>query len=260
MNVIVCVKQVLISTESLKLTGDGKIEEKGMSYDINEWDEYALEEAILIKEKYGGSVTAITIGPERSDKILRGCLAKGADKAIRFWEPFIAGADSKILARTLYEIIRELKYDLIMFGTQASDDSRAQLGPMVAQMLGIPHATMVTRLELINDMAKVRRELENGVEEIIEVDLPAVFAVQTGINRPRYAPLKGIMHAMKQTIPALSLHDIESAERSSHRFVSHLKLEKLYIPEADRNAHILEGTVAESTDKLITVLTDRGFL
>jgi len=260
MNVIVCVKLVLISTESLKLTEAGNIVEKGMSYDINEWDGYALEEAILIKEKYGGSVTAITIGPERSDKMLRGCLAKGADKAIRFWEPFIAGADSKILARTLCEIIRKMKYDLIMFGTQASDDGRAQLGPMVAQMLGIPHATMITRLELINDIAKARRELEDGIEEIVEVALPAAFAVQTGINRTRYAPLKGIMQAMKQTIPILSLSDIETCECSSLQGIPHVKLEKLYIPETDRNAHILEGTVAESTDKLVAVLTDKGLL
>jgi len=260
MNVIVCVKQVLISTESLKLTGDGKIVEKGMSYDINEWDIYALEEAILIKEKYGGSVTVITIGPETVDKMLRGCLAKGADRAIRFWDPFVEGSDGFILAITLSEIIRLFEYDLILFGAQASDDGCAQIGPMVAQILAIPHATLVTKLELVNNIAKVRRELENGVDEIIEVDLPAAFAVQTGINRPRYAPLKGIMQAMKQVIPTLCLQDIEILGHPSGNFISRIQLERLYTPEIIRSALILDGTTDEATDKLLAVLSDKGLL
>ncbi|MEM2118740.1 MAG: electron transfer flavoprotein subunit beta/FixA family protein, partial [Candidatus Bathyarchaeia archaeon] len=197
LDIIVCVKHVPETAEAeLKIDSTGKnIEKTGLVYDINEWDDYALEEAVRIKEKQGGTVTAITVGNEDSDGTLRKCLARGADKAIRLTDPKFAGSDSYATAKILHSVIKTLHYDLILVGLQAGDDGSTALGPILAEMLGIPHATMVKKLELGSGTAKVNRELEGGMEEQIEIKLPAVLAVSTGINEPRYVSIMGIRKA-----------------------------------------------------------------
>ncbi|MEM3629724.1 MAG: electron transfer flavoprotein subunit beta/FixA family protein, partial [Candidatus Bathyarchaeia archaeon] len=209
MDIIVCVKHVPETAEAeLKIDASGKgIEKTGLVFDINEWDDYALEEAVRIKEKFGGTVTAITVGPEDADSTLRKCLARGADKAIRLTDPKFEGSDGYAIAKILHSVIKNMHFDLILTGMQAGDDGNAMVGPILAEMLGIPHATMVKKIELGAGTAKVNRELEGGMEELLEVKLPALFSVQTGINEPRYVSIMGIRKAMQKEIKVMSLAD-----------------------------------------------------
>ena len=186
MDIIVCVKHVPETAEAdIKIDASGKaIEKSGLVFDINEWDDYALEEAVRLKEKFGGTVAAITLGSEEADATLRKCLARGADTAIRLWDAKFEGSDGYATARILSKVVKGLPFDLILTGAQAGDDGYAVVGTMLAELLGIPHATMVKKIELDGEAAKLHRELEGGFEELLELKLPAVFAVSTGINEP----------------------------------------------------------------------------
>jgi len=210
MDIIVCVKHVPETAEAeIRIDSTGKnIEKTGLVYDINEWDDYAVEEAVRIKEKLGGTVTAITVGPEDADSTLRKCLARGADKAIRLTDPAFEGSDGYATAKILYKAIKDMPFDVIFTGAQAGDDGYAMVGPILAELLGIPHATMVKKIELKDGAAKVNRELEGGLEEIVEVKLPAVLTIQTGINEPRYVSIMGTRKAMKKEITVLGLSEL----------------------------------------------------
>jgi len=249
LDVIVCVKHVPETAEAeLKIDASGKaVEKTGLVYDINEWDDYALEEAVRIREKQGGSVTAITIGPDDSDSTLRKCLARGADKAIRLADPKFEGSDGYAIAKILHCVIKTMQYDLVLTGMQAGDDGSAMVGPILAQLLGIPHATMVKKLELGTGTAKANRELEGGLEEQVEVKLPALFSVQTGINEPRYVSIMGIRKAMQKEIKIMSLADTGLSENDVGLAGSWLKIEKLYVPPVEKQAEFLKGTPGDRT-------------
>ncbi len=256
MDIIVPVKQVIANTERITLSPEGTIDEKGMTFDINEYDKYSLEEALLIREQSGGTVTAVTVGPERTDRVLRDCIAKGADKAIRIWEDSIATADNLTVARILAAVIGPMQFDLILTGVQAVDDGGAIIGPALARLLGINHATMVTGVQLNSGTARVRRELEDGVEEILDVDLPTLFAVQTGINTPRYASVRGIMKAKQADITIMSVSDI-GMHGADWNSLSLTTIEERYIPQAVCAARILTGTPKEATDELIRIMKEQ---
>ena len=260
MDIIICVKQALDSTQDIRLTEEGRIYEKGLSYVLNDWDNYALEEALLTKEKLSGSLTAITVGPERADQVLKECLAKGADKAIRIWDRAIEGSDGHALAGILCEVIKRMKYDLILAGAQAEDDGCAHVGPAIAQILGIHHATMITKIRIQSGKTRVHRELEGGFEEVLEVDLPAVFTIQTGINKPRYPSLKGIKRAMKEEVKMMGLKDIGLCSDDVGEAGSATRVEQLYLPQIERFAEILEGEPDETAAALSHILKDRGYI
>lgn len=262
MDVVVCVKHVPETAEAeLKIDGTGKnIEKAGLVYDINEWDDYALEEAVRIREKQGGTVTAITIGSEDSDSTLRKCLARGADKAIRLTDPKFEGSDGYAIAKILHSIIKTLHYDLILVGMQAGDDSNATVGPILAQMLSIPHATMVKKLELASGSAKVNRELEGGLEEQLEVKLPALFSIQTGINEPRYVSIMGIRKAMQKEIKVMTLADTGLAETDVGSMGSWLTTDKLYVPPVEKQAEFLKGTPDDMAAKVAEILKAKGLI
>lgn len=262
MDVIVCVKHVPETAEAeLKIDASGKAVEKiGLVYDINEWDDYALEEAVRIREKQGGSVTAITIGPDDSDSTLRKCLARGADKAIRLADPKFEGSDGYAIAKILHSVIKTMQYDLVLTGMQAGDDGSAMVGPILAQLLGIPHATMVKKLELGTGTAKANRELEGGLEEQVEVKLPALFSVQTGINEPRYVSIMGIRKAMQKEIKIMSLADTGLSENDVGLAGSWLKIEKLYVPPVEKQAEFLKGTPDEMATKIAEILKAKGLI
>lgn len=262
MDVIVCVKHVPETAEAeLKIDASGKaVEKTGLVYDINEWDDYALEEAVRIREKQGGSVTAITIGPDDSDSTLRKCLARGADKAIRLADPKFEGSDGYAIAKILHSVIKTMQYDLVLTGMQAGDDGSAMVGPILAQLLGIPHATMVKKLELGTGTAKANRELEGGLEEQVEVELPALFSVQTGINEPRYVSIMGIRKAMQKEIKVMSLADTGLSENDVGLVGSWLKIEKLYVPPVEKQAEFLKGTPDEMATKIAEILKAKGLI
>jgi len=262
LDVIVCVKHVPETAEAeLKIDASGKaVEKTGLVYDINEWDDYALEEAVRIREKQGGSVTAITIGPDDSDSTLRKCLARGADKAIRLADPKFEGSDGYAIAKILHSVIKTMQYDLVLTGMQAGDDGSAMVGPILAQLLGIPHATMVKKLELGTGTAKANRELEGGLEEQVEVKLPALFSVQTGINEPRYVSIMGIRKAMQKEIKIMSLADTGLSENDVGLAGSWLKIEKLYVPPVEKQAEFLKGTPDEMAARIAEILKAKGLI
>lgn len=262
LDVIVCVKQVPETAEAeLKIDASGKkIEKTGLVFDINEWDDYALEEAVRIKEKFGGTVTAITVGPEDSDSTLRKCLARGADKAIRLTDPKFEGSDAFATAKILHSVIKTMHFDLILTGAQAGDDGSAVVGPVLAELLGVPHAAMVKKIELGEGKAVVNRELEGGLEERLEVKLPALFAVQTGINEPRYVSIMGIRKAMQKEIKVMRLSDTGLNESEVGESGSWLKIEKLYVPPVEKQAEFLQGSPDEIATKIVEILKSRGLI
>jgi len=196
---IVCIKRVPDSEAQIRVGGDGVgIDPAGVKYVMNPYDEFALEEAIRLKEEAGdGLVTVLSVGPEESKEILRTALAMGADAALLLASP--GSADGLVIARALAEEIGDREYDLILFGKQAIDDDNMQVPAMVAELLGLPCASVVVELEIEGRHAVAHREVEGG-HEIVEFDLPAVVGAQKGLNEPRYPSLKGIMAAKKKPL------------------------------------------------------------
>ncbi len=262
MNIIVCVKHVPETAEAeITIDKSGRrIETEDLVFDINEWDDYALEEAILLKEKLGGSVTVVTVGSEDADDTLRKCLARGADRAIRLTDKVFEGSDGYAIAKILHRAVKDLPFDLILTGAQAGDDGYAQVGVILAELLGIPHATMVKKVEHIEERVKVNRELEGGLEEIVEVKLPALLTIQTGINEPRYVSIMGIRKARSKEIRVLGLNDLNLNENDVGESGSWIITEKMFIPPAEKEAEILKGSPEEITSKVAEILKARGLI
>ncbi|MEM1590066.1 MAG: electron transfer flavoprotein subunit beta/FixA family protein, partial [Candidatus Bathyarchaeia archaeon] len=215
---------------------------------------------VRIKEKFGGTVTAITVGSEDSDSTLRKCLARGADKAIRLTDPKFAGSDAYATAKILYGAIKNMHFDLILTGAQAGDDGSAIVGSALAELLKIPHATMVKKIELGGGKAIVNRELEGGLEERLEVKLPALFTVQTGINEPRYVSIMGIRKAMQKEIKVMGLADIGLSENEVGEAGSWMIIEKLYVPPVEKQAEFLTGSPDEIAAKIVEIMKSRGLI
>lgn len=260
MEIVVCVKHVPDTTETeIAIRDDERaIEKRGLVFDINEADNYAIEEALLLKEEFGGSITVLTVGPPEADETLRMCLAKGVDKAVWLTDEVFEGSDSYATARILSEAIRDMDYDLVLTGVQADDDGCAQVGVTLAEMLGIPHAALVVSTEVEDGKMKVHRELEGGLHEVLEIELPALFTIQTGINEPRYASIFGIRKAMKKEIETLDLEALGLAEEAVGEAGSKTSLIKLFIPVVTAQATILEGSPEEVSSELATILKNEG--
>jgi electron transfer flavoprotein beta subunit len=262
LDIVICAKHVPETAEAeLKIDATGKnVDKTGLVYDINEWDDYALEEAVRIREKQGGTVTAITIGADDSDSTLRKCMARGADKAIRMTDPKFNGSDGYAIAKILHSAIKTLHYDLILTGAQAGDDGSSMVGPILAELLKIPHVTMVKKIELGIGVAKVNRELEGGLEELIEVKLPAVFSVQTGINEPRYVSIMGIRKAMQKEIKVMTLADTGLTENDVGPTGSWTMIETMYVPPVEKQAEFLKGSPEEVATKIAEILKVKGLI
>ncbi|MEM2465089.1 MAG: electron transfer flavoprotein subunit beta/FixA family protein [Candidatus Bathyarchaeia archaeon] len=245
----------------LKIDSSGKdIEKTGLVFDINEFDDYASEEAVRIKEKFGGTVTVITVGPPEADSTLRKCLARGSDYAIRVFDPKIVGSDAYVIAKILYSVIKNMRFDLILTGAQAEDDGSAVVGPALAGLLGIPHVTMVKKIEFSDGKAIVDRELEGGLMERLEVKMPALLTIQSGINEPRYVSIIGVRRAMQKEIKVLGLADIGLNESDVGYAGSWITIEKLYIPPAEKRAEFIKGSPDEIGRKIVDILRLRGLL
>jgi len=262
MNIIVCIKRVPETADAdVFIDKSGKdIDKSGLVFDLNEWDGYAIEEAILLKEKMGGTVTVLSMGGEESNESLRKCLAMGADEAIRLTDPAFAGSDGFTTAKILTEAIRKIPYDLILTGTQAEDDGYGQVGVAMAELLGIPHAAVVNRLEVQDKKVKAHRELEGGLEEVFEIDLPALLTIQTGINEPRYVSIMGIRKVAKKEIKAFGASDLNLKPDEIGFSGSDIKLEKIFLPPMGEGAEMLEGKPEDVALKVFDILKDKGGL
>jgi electron transfer flavoprotein beta subunit len=262
MDIVVCVKHVPETAEAeISIDKSGKrIETADLVFDINEWDDYALEEAVLLREKLGGSATVVTVGSEEADSTLRKCLARGADKAIRLTDEAFEGSDGYATAKILHSAIKDLPHDLILAGALAGDDGYSQVGVTLAELLGIPHATMVKKIEPTGGNVRVNRELEGGLEEIVEVKLPALLTIQTGINEPRYVSIMGIRKAKKKEIKIFSLSDLDLEENNVGESGSWTTVEKMFIPPVEKEAEILEGSPEEVTSRISEILRAKGLI
>lgn len=262
MDIVVCVKRVPDTKEAEIAIDKGErgIKEKDLVFDINEWDRYAVEEAILLKEKFGGSVTVVALGPEEVEDTLRRCLATGADNAIRLTDQSFEGSDGFTIARILCQAIKALPFDLVLTGAQADDDGYGQVGPVLAELLGTPHAALVNRIKILNGRARVHRELEAGLEEVLDVQLPAVFTIQTGINEPRYVSIMGIRKASGREIRVLDLEELGLKEEEVGEAGSKTRIERLSLPLAAKEIQILPGSPEEIAARLSQILKDKGGL
>ena len=200
MNIIACVKQVPDTEAQIKVKADGSgIEEGQIKWVMNPYDEYGVEEALRLKEKNGGDVTVVSVGPARAMETIRTALAMGADKGVHICDPALDNADAYVTASALAAAIKGMPYDIIFCGQRAIDDDSGQVGAILAELLGIPQLTIVTKLEYAGATVKATRPIE-GAQLLIETSLPCVVTAQKGLNEPRYASLPGIMKAKKKPV------------------------------------------------------------
>jgi electron transfer flavoprotein beta subunit len=245
LKILVCMKQVPQKDAPLKLNQAATWIREDVSYEVNEPDAYALEEALRQKEKHGGEVVVITAGPARAQQVLREALAKGADRAIHLEDNAFVGLDAFNIARAFAAAIKEEKFDLIFTGLQSDDYGYAQTGVVLAELLGWPHATIIMQIEKSDSGIKVKRELEAGYFQFMEMQLPAVLTIQSGINKLRYATLIGIKQAKNKPLRKVPLAEVQSAIGSNLQ-----SLERLYVPEKTKNTEFLEGPSGEIARKL----------
>ncbi|MCK4236606.1 MAG: electron transfer flavoprotein subunit beta/FixA family protein [Candidatus Krumholzibacteria bacterium] len=260
MEILACVKRVPDTVDAevvLKSDGMG-IEEEDLAFGINEWDNYAIEEAVRIKEASGGKVTVATIGAEEDEDILRRCLAMGADEAIRVDGASFMGSDPYGIARGLYHLVKCGSYDLVLAGALAGDDGYSMVGPILAGYLQWPHATLVTSISFEGCKALVTRELEGGVEELLRLELPAVLTIQTGINEPRYVSIMGIRKVRSKEIPVLVPADLGLDPGSVGKDANLLNMMGMAQPPAGKEAEMLQGTPAEVAEKILSIIREKG--
>ena len=219
MNIVACVKQVPDTEAQIKVKPDGSgIEEGGIKWVMNPYDEFGVEEALKLKEKSGGEVTVVSVGPARAMETIRTALAMGADKGIHISDPTLDGADGYTTAAALAAAIKGIPHDIIFCGQRAIDDDSAQVGAILAELLGIPQVTVVTKFELTDGAVKVIRPIE-GAQLLIGCPLPALVTAQKGLNEPRYASLPGIMKAKKKPVDVKDAAALGVSAQSKARVV-----------------------------------------
>jgi len=256
MNIIVCVKRVP-STQEVDLVVDESkkdVQKDNLVFVINEWDNYAIEEAILLKEKLGGTVTAITIGVEDDEDVLRRCLAMGADKAIRI-DQGDHDVDSFVISRILAAVIKGLEYDLVLTGVQADDDNNSMVGIMLAEHLGLAHAAVVNSVEPEGDTATIKTELEGGITEVSKIRLPALLSIQTGINEPRYVSIMGLRKARQKELDVVSVDELGLAEDDLSRWTT---IEEVFLPPETEGAEIIAGDPSTVAEEILRIMKEKG--
>jgi electron transfer flavoprotein beta subunit len=259
-NVIVCMKQVPDTETLIKVKPDGSgIATEDIKYVMNPYCEFAVEESLKIKEKFGGQSILVTMGPAKAVEALRTGLAMGVDRSIHLNDPAFEGADGLATAKALAEAIKKEPFDLILCGKQAVDDDMAQVGQSLAEFLNLPHVTLITKLEISADTkkAKVQRDVE-GTKETIEVNLPAVFTCQKGLNEPRYASLPGIMKAKKKEVKPFNLATLGLPADQVGAAGSKVKILKYSAPPSRPPGKIVTGEVLEAAQKLVKLLREEA--
>jgi len=256
MKIVVCLKQVPARDSLLRLNPEGTwIKETDISFEVNEPDIYALEEALRLKESQGGEVVVCSLGPARAHQAIKEALAKGADRALHLDDPAFTGLDSYGIARAMAKALESEKPDLIVTGLQSDDFGAAQTGVILAELLGLPHSTIIMQIEVQGGSMKVKRELEAGWFQWIELSLPALLTIQSGINKPRYATLKGIMAAKAKPIKKLTLAELGLAASD---LTPRQKISRVYVPEKRAKTEFFEGSGKEIAAKIVDKLRNEA--
>jgi len=263
MNIIVCIKQVP-DTAALHLVRinpeTNTLIREGVPSIINPFDENAIEEGLRLREKHGGEVTVLSMGPPQVEKALRDAIAMGADRAILLSDRAFAGADTLATSYTPAMAIKKIgKFDLILFGKQAIDGDTAQVGPGVAEHLGLPQVTYVRKIEIENGKIRAERTLEDSFE-VVQTNLPAVVTVTKEINTPRYPSLKGMLKAKNAQIVVWGMKDLEVEPGRVGLEGSPTQVIKIFTPQMRKKGEILQGTPEEIVDTLINKLRDQKVL
>jgi electron transfer flavoprotein beta subunit len=236
------------------------IERDDLVYSINEWDNYAVEEALQIAAKVGGKVTVATVGTDEDEEVLRREMAMGANQGVLLTDDAFAGSDGRGIATVLAGYAKKTNPDLILTGVQA-EDGGAQVGGMLAAMLDYPFASLVNSIEVLDGKKlKVGREIESGNREINEIDLPCVLSIQTGINEPRYVGMRGIRQVQSVEIPTLGTAELGVDPGSVGESAAKVKRDDYFVPAAGKGAEILQGSNEEIADKLIELMKAKGGL
>ena len=249
MRIFVCVKQVPARDSVLRVQGSvGQVDDADFSYEMNEPDAFALEEALQLKEKHGGEVVAVSAGPPRAGSTIREALAKGADRGILIEDDRLAGADTLVTARVLAAALRREECDLILTGLQSDDAGFGQTGVLVAELLGLPHASLIVEVLADAGVLRLKRELESGWFQRIEMPMPALLTIQSGINKVRYATLMGIKKAKNKPLTRHTPEELGVGLEPTQN------LQRLYVPAKTKQTTMIEGTPDEAANQLVDKL------
>lgn len=252
MKIAVLLKQVPVKDATLRINEAGTwIDEDDISFEINESDHYALEEALRIREKNEGEVAIVAMGPDRTKEAIKQGLAKGADRAVFINTEDYENPDPLTIARILSSTLKDEEFDLILSGLQSDDVGFGATGVLVAELLNFAHASLVMETDIQGDKIRVKRELEGGWFQNVELPLPAVLTIQSGLNEIRYATIKGIMAAKRKAIKEIDVDDLELESGSISD--SRIALKKLYVPQKTKKTDVLEG----NTDAIVSALMDK---
>ena len=249
MKILAAIKQVPLRDSQFQIAGSGKwIDESNLSFEINEPDAYALEEALQLKEKHGGEVVVLCLGPERAGQTIREALAKGADRAIHVVMDDLHALDALGVAKLLAGAASMENPDLILTGLQSDDLGSGQTGVIMAELMGASHATIIMQVEVRDGALRVKRELENGWFQHIEMPLPAVLTIQSGLNKLRYATLMGIKKAKTKEVKLVSAADLGGAAPAV------VVIDKIYAPQKSKQSQLFEGDPKAAVAKLVEKL------
>jgi electron transfer flavoprotein beta subunit len=259
MNIVICVKQVP-DTETKIRVKDGQVDHSETKYVVNPYDEYAIEEGLLIKERLGeGKITLVSVGPERAKDALKSGLAVGAEEAIHLVDEAFEGSDPYATALILSKALAKLDYDIIFCGKQGVDEDHAQVGIILAELLGIPHVSVVTKLEISDDGKSIvaHREVEGG-HAVVEAPLPAVITAQKGLNEPRYASIKGIMAVKKKVIPEWNAGEIGVDTANVGSGAAKVSFVEVALPPERESGKVFDEDPAQDAIKVAHLLRDEA--
>ncbi|HXK06855.1 MAG TPA: electron transfer flavoprotein subunit beta/FixA family protein [Verrucomicrobiae bacterium] len=249
MKIVVAIKQVPARDSQLRIAASGRwIQEDDFTFEINEPDAYALEAGLQLKEKHTGEVVVMCLGPARASQTIREALAKGADRAIHIEEEDLTGLDPLAAARLMAAALKAEAPDLVLTGLQSDDLGYGQTGPILAELLGLPHATIIMEVEKQDSGIRVKRELEDGWFQHVEMPLPALLSIQSGISKLRYATLMGIKKAKTKEVKRLTAADLGGASGPS------ITIDRVYLPERTKRTQLFEGNPQEAAAKLVEKL------
>lgn len=261
MKIVVPVKQVAALDDEFELTDDGLgVDPDFVEFDLNEWDAFSLEAALLLREQVGGDgeVVVVTVGDDEAEEALLGCLARGADRAVRVWDDALAGADVLAVARVLAAAVGRESPDLVLCGVQSSDAVNGATGVALAAFLELPHVAVVKQLDYDagTSTATVKRELEGGLVEVLRVRTPALLTIQTGINEPRYANLRAIKQAREKPMQ-VSTPDELGVDSAAVQAAAGSRRRELRHPERGAGAEMIDGSPAEIAARIVEIVRDR---